>query len=324
MRGVVIFLTAGLFYPAVILAQEDARRGAFTHEAECVAENDFIFFEDYYYTAGLDLFYRKLISPDSKLFNLVAGANKDSTKAIVQYRYGLKMFTPFNIETHATQELDRPYAGWNFASVGLSTFRRPDRGNRVELETGLVGRASGMEQLQLWVHKITTYDPPEGWDNQIRNEWIVNGYYTHFENRVLTGRADIVSQSFVQAGTGGNKLSQDVTLRLLRFNPINNSAFTQSRLSWDTKSKKGKEEIFIFAGAGIDYVISSVFIEGSLFKQNRSPFTVPAVPWVFRRNVGIMYSNPRFSCSAIFNHLTREVGRGTVHDYASFRLAVRF
>ena len=324
MRTVLIYLIILLVHPVTIFAQKDSRKGKYTREVECVSENDFIFFEDYYYTAGQDLFYRQLASPGSRLFHLLAGPGKDSAKIIFQYRYGMKIFTPFDIETNNIQGMDRPYAGWNFGSVGLSSFRQSHRGNHVELETGVVGKVSGMEQLQLWIHKIINYEPPAGWDYQIRREWVVNFYYSHFESWTLADAADIVSQSSVQAGTGGNRMSQDLTIRVIQFNPINNSAFTQTRLSWDSPSGHNKNEIFIFAGAGLDYVISSIFIEGSLFKQNQSVFSVPAIPWVFRRNIGIMYSNLHLSCSATFNHLTKEVPRGTVHDYASIRLAVRF
>jgi lipid A 3-O-deacylase len=307
-----------------VLAQENSRNGGYSREVEGVADNDYFFYEDYYYTAGIDFFYRRLLRPESGLYNRLAGHKKDTAKVILHFRYGLKIFNPFNIETNEVKDMDRPYAGWNFASTGISVFRQPRRGNRIEVETGVVGPASGMESLQLWVHKITTYDPPEGWENQIRNEWIVNVSYSHVENWKLADDADLVSQSSVQAGTGSNKLSQDVTLRLIQFNPVNNSAFTQSRLSWEKPSRNERNELFIFAGGGVDYVISSVFIEGSLFRHHQSAFTVPAEPWVFRRSVGIMYSNHKVSCSATVYHLTKEVAQGRVHDIASLRLALRF
>lgn len=289
----------------------------FKQELEAVVDNDYFFFEDYYYTAGLDIYYRRLARPRSFIHRLAG----DSAKVIVQYHYGIKIFNPFNIETPDVDELDRPYAGWNFGSAAFTSFRKPSRGNRFELETGIVGPSSGMENLQLWIHKITTYDPPLGWEHQIRNEWVVNGSVTHFEGLRVARGAEVVSQTFIQAGTGSNKISQDVTFRFLKFNTLNNSAYTQSRLGGGPLDEK---EFFLFFGAGFDYVVSSIFIEGSLFKNNQSEFTVQAVPWVWRREAGIMYSTRRVSWSATYYHLSKEVPLGTVHDYASLRAAVRF
>lgn len=306
-------------------AQSDSsRHGGYTREIELVAENDYFFYEDYYYTAGQDIVYRRLVDPRAKLHKLFKG-NKDSAKVIVQYRAGVKIFNSFNIESPFLEDQDRPYAGWSYVQTGVTSFRRPRSGNFFAVETGIVGKKSGMENLQKWVHKVTGYDAPEGWGYQISNEWLVNLYYTRFQNWRLAEDADIVSQSSVQLGTGGNKFSQDVTLRLIDFNEISNSAFTQSRLSWDKASdKKRPDEIYIFVGFGVDYVISNVYTEGSLFKNPPSVFTVPAVPWVYRSTYGITYSNRKVSCSAIFYHLTKEVAAGKVHDYASLRLGIRF
>jgi lipid A 3-O-deacylase len=322
LRTVFIFLGLTVIPLHVLFGQSESRHDGFTREIELVAENDIFFYEDYYYTAGQDISYRRLVRPSSWLFKSFTGKKKDSAKVIVQYHGGIKIFNPFDIDAATPAGMDRPYAGWTSGSAAVSTFRSPHAGNHYELETGVVGEISGMERLQLWVHKITNYDPPSGWPYQIHNEWVVNTYYSHMHEWVLSKGADIVSQSLVQAGTGGNKFSQDVTLRLIHFNPINNSAFTQSRLTWNSSGNQ-KNEIFLFVGGGADVVATNIFIEGSLFKNNPSPFTVQAIPVVFRRTIGLMFSSRRISLSATIYHLWREVPNGRVHDYASLRLGVR-
>jgi lipid A 3-O-deacylase len=323
LRAVYILVIGGLL-AGNASAQSFDRNDASSREVELITENDYIFFEDYYYTAGQDALYRRLVSPESRIFGLFAHPHNDSAKVIVEYRAGLKIFNPFNIKTSQVGDMDRPYAGWTFAGIAISNFNTVHSGNRYQLETGVVGKASGMEQLQMWVHKITAYDLPRGWDYQIRNELVTNLYYTRFQDWRLTEGADIVTESRIQAGTGVNGFSQDVTLRLMQFNPINNSAFTNSRLNWAAPPKKSKDEIFAFIGLGGDYVLSNIFMEGSLFSHHKSVFEVRANPWVFRRNVGVTYSNTIVSWSVIFNHLSREISKGRTHSYVSLRLGVRF
>src|SRR5258708_26456030 len=158
---------------------------------------------------------------------------------------------------------------------------------------GLVGPVSGMENIQRWIHRLTHYTLPKGWGYQIQNELVANLYYARFQNWRLLEDFDLVSQSSVQAGTGSNKLTQDFTFRLIQFNDINNSVFANSRLSWDTR-KQGVQrsfEFFFFGGVGISYVLSNIFIEGSLFHDNKSPFTSSIHPCLHQRKFGLMYSN---------------------------------
>jgi lipid A 3-O-deacylase len=313
-----------MFFPRAARAQE--RNPFYSREISMSVDNDIIFFVDFYYTAGQDIIYRRLVNPHAALYRRFRPAAADSSKVILQYHTGYKIFTPRNIDFSSTKTMDRPYAGWTFGSVGISNFPSPNISNRYEAELGVVGKASGMGQLQTWVHKVTDFEEPAGWSSQIRDEVVINFYYTRYYEQKIISDIGLVAQSAAQIGTGGNRLSEDIILRLLEFNPINNSVFTQSRVNWETRAegRQRKQEIFIFVDYGFDYVASNIFIEGSLFNGNRSPFTVAAQPWVFRRNVGLMYSNHSVSWSLTLFHLTKEVKTGTEHDYGSLALAVRF
>lgn len=290
-------------------------------EIDLVLENDFFFFEDYYYTAGQDAVYRRLARPSSRVHRFFG--KSDTAKVILAYKAGFKIFNPYDIDAVKTGGMDRPYAGWTYVSAGVSNFRKASSGNYFGAELGIVGPASGMEKLQLWWHKVTNYDPPMGWSQQIRNELVFNAGYSRYQQFILAEDADIVTQSSVQLGTGSNKISQDITLRLVSFNSINNSVFTQSRLSAGPTDGE-KTEVFIFVGGGLDYVLSNIFLEGSVFKGHPSVYEVPALPWVARRNIGIMGSTRKVSWGATFTHLTKEVSSGHHHDYLSLRLAFRF
>jgi lipid A 3-O-deacylase len=319
-------ITCILFSSGVSIAQKKDRGPLYSREISMTVDNDIFFFIDYYYTAGQDIQYRRLADPQGWLSRLFARQDSDSSKTILNYHVGCKIFTPKNIDFADTKTMDRPYAGWTSGSVGIASFNRPGVGNTYDIEVGLVGRISGMGQFQRWVHRETAFEVPHGWNSEIRDEVVVNLYYNRYMEKLINPKFDLVTQSTLQAGTGGNRISQHASLRTGRFNRINNSVFSQTRLNWDTREqgKKRRREFFLFVGVAADYVLSNIFIEGSLFPGHRSDFTVPLQPLVIQGNLGFMFSSHAFSWTSTYYYLTREAKHGQSHDYASLSMAVRF
>jgi len=89
-----------------------------------------------------------------------------------------QMFTPTDLTQSTLIEDDRPYAGWLYGEIGLHQSS-PRHLDSLSLQVGVVGPASGMEQLQEFVHKKIDSDIAQGWDNQIKNELGVQLNYQH-------------------------------------------------------------------------------------------------------------------------------------------------
>ena len=132
---------------------------------------------------------------------------------------------------------------------------------------------------------------------------------------------EFVSASGAVVGTGSNKLSQEFTLRLFQFNPLSQSSFMNASLS--NGSSKNRSELFLFASFIGDYVMSNIFIEGSLFKSNPSAFTTSINPWFFTQKIGVQYSNRKISFGLAMIHLSKETKLVGTHNYASASLACR-
>lgn len=286
-----------------------------SRELAVIVENDYPFETDQYYTAGLDLFHRFVISSDLPILN-----NNDSSKTIFSLHYGLKVFTPRDVDTQLPQLMDRPYCGWNFISADVLNFRKKNSGNYLMIQAGLVGNQSGMAHLQEWVHETIGLYSIYGWDSQIANEVVVNANFNHIHQFLLSKNIDLISSTGAWAGTGSNKITQELTLRLLKFNPLNQSAFLNSRIS---KTNAPRNEFYFFASLEGNYVLSNIFIEGSLF-NNPSPFTTSINPWLFAQKIGIQYSGKKVSAAFSITHLGRETPFVTTHNYSSIRLAYRF
>ena len=322
-----IFLTVLVLLTVLnATAQQPERSGRYSREIAARFDNDIFFFIDYYYTAGMEASFRRLLKPGTALHTRLRATPSDSAKVIVNNQIGFKIYNPFNIDFPATSTMDRPYAGYVYTMMDVSNFPNRRAMNYYGAELGLVGEDSKMGQFQRWVHHVTNFEIPKGWDSQIRNEPIVNLYYSRLQEFKVVDDLDLISKTAVKAGTGGNKISQDFTFRLFQFNPLSNSVFTNSRLSWDDRGqgRRRRIETFVVVGYGIDYVITDVFMEGSIFKNHPSVFTVTPQRWVRRRTYGIMFSSRSISWDLTVIHVSREVPGTHTHLYASLGLAVRF
>ncbi len=292
-----------------------------TNEIGLTVDNDIFFFIDWYYTAGHELAYRKLLNNEKSLVKWFNRKNI-SSKVISSVKFGNKIFTPKKTKFVNTQNMDRPYAGYTYVDYSISRLRKLSSISSLEVELGLVGRATGLGQVQQWWHKQVGYEEPRGWDSQISNEVVFNINYQFQKGVKISNDVDLVSNTGLFVGTASNKMSQDLTIRLVDFSPLTQSVFSNSLLGYD--GDRDKEEVFLFFGCGVDYVVSNIFLEGSLFNDNPSPFTVDANSWLFRRNFGIMYARKRGSFALSIINMGKEMKEGIRHSYVSLRFSQRF
>ena len=310
-----IVLTILYIFCIEVTAQTSAARWP-SKELALTVDNDYPYMTDQYYTAGQDLSYRFLLN--SKIPFL---PSSDSSKTIFSLHFGNKVFTPKNVDTPDVHYMDRPYCGWNFISAELLHFKQINAGNLFALQVGVVGADSGMGQLQQWWHKAIKLYSIEGWNSQISNEVVVNASFNHAHGFKLMNGVEFVSNSGGVLGTGNNKLSQEFTLRLFRFNPLSQSSFMNANLS--NGSSKNRSELFLYTSLGGECVMSNIFIEGSLFKSNPSAFTTSINPWFFTQKIGVQYSNRKISFGFAMIHLSKETELVSTHNYASASLAYR-
>lgn len=84
--------------------------------------------------------------------------------------------TPVDLKHRDLIEEDVPYAGALLASLSWYGFSN-DAFAGLEFVTGVVGPASGVGDVQQASHKLLGITEPKGWDNQLRNELIINFNY---------------------------------------------------------------------------------------------------------------------------------------------------
>jgi len=166
-------------------------------------ENDYFAGQDGEYSSGLKLTWSSAIKdhfpkdiwPHRWLYPLVKHIPLEKfsdRKKNITCAFGQNIYTPEDIESEDIVEDERPYAGVSYLSVGFHS-RLERQMDTIEVSLGLVGPSSYAEQCQKAVHKIFDDIEPNGWDNQLNNEPILEIIYEHKKK---------IMQSGINAGFG--------------------------------------------------------------------------------------------------------------------------
>jgi lipid A 3-O-deacylase len=147
-----------------------------------IVENDMFAGTDRHYTNGVRASWMRPegVMPAYGTWladSLLGPAN--GAKRRIGYAFGQSMITPGDIETRTLLRDDRPYAGWLYGEVILTSEKPPSRTSPGQLDTlalslGVVGPASLAETTQRQWHENFGLQDPKGWDNQIENEPAIN------------------------------------------------------------------------------------------------------------------------------------------------------
>lgn len=102
---------------------------------------------------------------------------RNQLKARARITLGQNIYTPENLSATTLVKEDRPYAGWLYLGFGLVGNQGNSRYDKIELEIGVVGPASGAEDVQTTWHRWFGFRHPNGWHHQLKNEPGLNLYY---------------------------------------------------------------------------------------------------------------------------------------------------
>lgn len=141
-------------------------------------ENDLFSTTDSQYSSGekLGLLYH-VVNPLNPLYDLLY-VNYGEYDAYVSMSVVNQMYTPANLSDPNLILNDRPYAGWIYFEYGVHKSSRENL-RSLYMHIGMVGPASKTEEIQKTIHKMSGSTPPEGWDNQLKNELGLNLTYVN-------------------------------------------------------------------------------------------------------------------------------------------------
>ncbi|HEY8580935.1 MAG TPA: lipid A deacylase LpxR family protein [Beijerinckiaceae bacterium] len=252
-----------------------------------VVENDLFARRDQSYTSGVRASW--VTSPANTpkwAIDLARQVPLFADWGTVRTEYAIQqtIFTPPNTRLNPPDPLERPYAGWLNASIGLigETGSLLDQ---LSVSIGVVGPASLAQQSQRLVHDILGIDSPKGWDYQLRNEptiqlryqrsWRALAAYAFSSDYGLdltphAGAALGNVYTFANAGVTfriGKDLQQDYgPPRIGPSVPGSGYFVPRSTLGW-----------YLFAGVEGRAVARNIFLDGNTFVDSRSVSRTPLV-----------------------------------------------
>ena len=147
-------------------------------------DNDTFFYTDRQYTNGVRFQWTSgrllhysdhVFLPDfvDKWVPAIPNGSMDHDVKWMSYYLGQNIYTPDNLRAENVIEDDRPYAGILYQGINLYRIRGKVR-YIYTMITGLVGpKALGGEAMED-MHSHFHWQVPRGWDNQLKNEPILN------------------------------------------------------------------------------------------------------------------------------------------------------
>lgn len=247
-------------------------------------ENDGFAGTDHYYTNGFKMAW---ISKDigNRCKNLLRKPNPLEEKLGVQRFIFLSLaqniYTPDDIERRDLIEDDRPYAG--FLYFGIGVYRKTSRYmDTVEVNLGIVGPHSYAESIQKFIHSITHATRPNGWHNQLKDEFAFAVFFNRkwrlFQSGTKTGFGfDAIPHlggglgnvfTYFNAGTQfrfGWNLPKGFGTGLIRPGSECNIGFFERSADALERSKFG---IHFFAGVDGQAVLRNIFLDGNTLRES--------------------------------------------------------
>jgi len=221
------------------------------------------------------------------------------------YMISQNMYAPSDLKKSEHIKGDRPYCGMLIGGVGYEFFQDPESPwtHYGELDFGMIGPAAGCKWTQKTIHKWLNCKDPKGWDNQLHNEFVVNGQWWTKYHYYITDWAALVPRVGVGAGTIQDFAEAGCDLKIgynIRKSQTANNTIMFSAPSGN--SWQDKLVTYGFVGVGERYYLYNHILEGSLFGHKDDGLDVDIEPFVteFRAGIVVEYDRFFFTYYAVF------------------------
>jgi hypothetical protein len=245
-------------------------------------DNDFFNYRgegtDREYTAGTKIDFYYLKSSKRRFidrFLIELSGRKDNL-----YGWGIAqlMFTPNNIASSAIVYGDRPYAGLLYLNHSLvSSDDEKKQKITTELDLGVIGKYSLAGQTQILIHKLIHYQVPNGWNNQIAPDFILN-YFIQYDELIVqpSENLEIIGRIESNMGTWQNTIGLGVTLRVGQFNSYFTNYENPGLKEPEHKSYPNykKFQFYFFMRPIFRAVMDNATLQGGFFTHDNSPYTL--------------------------------------------------
>lgn len=223
----------------------------------------------------------------------------------MHYMVSQTMYAPDNLRLKEHIPDDRPYAGMLIGGVGYEFFQdvQSPWTHYGEIDFGMIGPAAGCKETQIAIHKLLNCRKPQGWDNQLHNEFVVNGQWWTKYNWYLAKWIAIVPKGGCGIGTiqdfgeVGADLKIGYNMKPTANNEIMFSAPSRRKFGWLQKLSA-----YAYCGASERYYLYNHILEGTMFGHRDDSLKADIERFVTEMRCGVVvrYENFFATYYAIF------------------------
>lgn len=287
-------------------------------------ENDIVAGTDLQYTNGIKLTwtsedlsnYRENKNIPEWSYSIIEKLpfiNKPGYQKNVSFSIGQNMYTPDDQDRANLIKDDRPYAGLLYVSIGF-TSKNTESMHTMEIIGGIVGPHSYADKTQDAFHSWFGAKKSYGWDNQLKDEPILNLYFER-KWRVLSfdlgngygydliPHAGFTFGNLVIAGTVGGQfryglnLPKDFGMPLIRPGADTNSPVDEKDPRFSPEPRRLSLHMFL----GVDAVVvgRNILLDGNTFTESHNVDKRPVVGRFFA-GFGILFHKVKFTYSNVW------------------------
>ena len=246
-------------------------------------------------------------------------------KYAVTYRFAHLIQTAINLSAEELVPEDAPYVGlfaWNGQLSAYDDFSS----DQLSLTLGVVGPLSGGHFVQSTVHQAIGSKPPQGWDNQIDNEFVfrlqAQRLWRIYEHPLGIGEFDLITGLNGGVGNLRSDIGAGVGLRwgrALADNFSSASAFPIKKINSVNTSAHGW---YLFVNTSAFYVANDIFMNGNTFKDSHS---VSLIHQQFGISAGIMVNLYQWNLVyTLFQQSDQYHGQNETSRYGSITVSYNF
>lgn len=274
-------------------------------------ENDFFSASDKNYTQGYDL---ELVTPGLKRNPINCLFLKPRNSVV---KYGITVgqigFTPEDYVSSKIQLGDRPFASTAMIkSFKVATDTLKKQRISQSLLLGLIGPASFGKEIQTGIHRAIGDKMPGGWDNQIKNDVILN-YRLDYEKQLLKIRNIFAlnGNSSVQAGTLFTNAAVGA-----------NAVFGIIDAPFSSGNDRKKFQLYAYAQPVARVVGYDATMQGGVFNRE-SPYTIPTADvkrFVGQFNYGIVMKAGKLYLEYARTEISKEFKTGEAAGWGGVKI----
>ncbi|WP_394974700.1 lipid A-modifier LpxR family protein [uncultured Croceitalea sp.] len=246
---------------------QDTSQKILNQQLELRHDNDFFLLTDRYYSSGLFLTYRKLLSK---------GIFKDH-KEQLDFTLGQEVYTPSQTQSTNIDVFDRPYAGFSGLKTSWSLSFEKKQLIKTTILIGIAGLNSGAGGFQRWYHQAIAIAESPLWIGEISDSFHLNAYFNYVKEWKIAPEpfgVHFAVKPNIAFGSRDIYIEPETIFFFGRRNVIDNS------IAYDRLGSTNRE-IYFALRASYRNVFYNGLIEGNLFGDN-SPVVKDPVTGVWR------------------------------------------